>query len=140
MPSIAPLFPLVLELTASEKILLQDKKSGMLEEMGFEIRKLSGNSYDVKRFPQLLEEHHVREVIQRILHLKGEEEIGIEDRALSEIACKGSIKVNHKLHPREMAGLVRDLFQTSNPHFCPHKRPIILGFSLEEIEKKMKRK
>jgi DNA mismatch repair protein MutL len=138
--SISPLFPLVLELTASEQLLLRGEKSDLLREMGFEIRPLSGNSFDVKRFPRILEERDVREVIVRILHLKKEEDAGLEGRVLSEIACKGSIKVNHKLHPREMVELVRDLFDTSNPHFCPHKRPIIVGFSLDEIEKKMKRK
>jgi DNA mismatch repair ATPase MutL len=138
--SISPLFPLVLELTASEQLLLKGEKSDLLREMGFEIRPLSGNSFDVKRFPRILEERDVREVIVRILRLKKEEDAGLEGRVLSEIACKGSIKVNHKLHPREMVELVRDLFNTSNPHFCPHKRPIIVGFSLDEIEKKMKRK
>lgn len=138
--SISPLFPLVLELTASERLLLEGEKNDLFDEMGFEIRPLSANSFDVKRFPRILEERHVREVIVRILHLKKEEQAGFEDRVLSEIACKGSIKVNHKLHPQEMVELVRDLFKTSNPHFCPHKRPIIIGFSLDEIEKKMKRK
>ncbi len=138
--SLLPLFPVVLELTASEQVLLEEEKSDLLGEMGFEIRPLSGNAYDVKRFPRILEERHVREVIVRILHLKKEEESGFEDRVLSEIACKGSIKVNHKLLPQEMVDLVRDLFETSNPDFCPHQRPIMIRLGLDEIEKKMKRK
>ena len=59
---------------------------------------------------------------------------------LATVACKSAIKVNHKLLPEEMKKIVRELFDTGNPHFCPHKRPIIATFSLEEIEKMMKRR
>ncbi|MCK4836126.1 MAG: hypothetical protein KAT17_05795, partial [Candidatus Aminicenantes bacterium] len=138
--SISPLFPVVLELSASEKVRLDEARQELLQKLGFELRPLSGNAFDVKQFPQIIEERSVKEVILALLHLKQEEDIDFSDRVLSEIACKSSIKVNHQLYPEEMAQIVRDLFETSNPYFCPHKRPIIITFSLEEIEKKMKRK
>jgi DNA mismatch repair protein MutL len=138
--SITPLFPLVIELTPSEKIALDNDRLDLLERMGFELRALSGNAYDVKKFPRILEERLVRDVVLAILHLEEGEDIQLEDRVFSEIACKSSIKVNHRLYPEEMRQIVGDLFRTSNPNFCPHRRPIITRITREEIEKKLKRK
>lgn len=138
--SISPLFPLVLELSPSEKVRLDADHMDLLRKLGFELRPLSGNAFDVKKFPQILEERSVKEVIRSLLVPGPEAAPDFSDRVLAEVACKSAIKVNHTLHPEEMRTIVRDLFNTSNPHFCPHKRPIIIRFSLEEIEKKMKRK
>jgi len=68
------------------------------------------------------------------------EQVSVEDRVLAEVACKSAIKVNHKLYPDQMKAIVTNLFKTTNPYFCPHKRPIIIDLTLEEIEKRMKRK
>jgi len=137
--SISPLFPVILELSPSEAQRLDENKQLILQKLGFELSPLSSNSFDIKKSPQLLEERQIKDAIRTIIHLK-EEEVNIEDRVISEVACKSSIKVNHKMIPEEMQKLIEDLFNTSNPYFCPHKRPIIIKYSLEEIEKKMKRK
>lgn len=138
--SISPLFPLVVELSPSEKIALDAGKLELLESMGFEIRPLSGHAVDVKKFPRVLEEPLVRDVVTAIIHLREPGEMAPEDRVFSEIACRSAIKVNHRLYPEEMKQLVADLFQTSNPDFCPHRRPVITRISREEIEKRLKRK
>ena len=69
-----------------------------------------------------------------------EDEADFEDEILAEIACKSAIKVNHRLYPDQMKTIVKNLFNTTNPYFCPHKRPIIVEFTLEQIEKLLKRK
>ncbi len=56
------------------------------------------------------------------------------------IGCKAAIKANHSLGHTEMANLIADLFQTENPYYCPHGRPVILKLTLSEIEKLFKRK
>jgi DNA mismatch repair protein MutL len=137
--SISPLFPVILELSPSEVQRMDDTKLKLLEKLGFELSPLSSNSFDIKKFPQILEERQIKDAIRTVIHLK-DEEANLEDAVISEVACKSSIKVNHKMIPEEMVKLVRDLFNTANPYFCPHKRPIVLKFSLEEIEKMMKRK
>ena len=138
--SISPLFPLILELSPGEKIRMDEERRETLHKLGFELRPLSGNAYDVKKFPRILEEQAVKEVIRSLLEFKKDEGADFIDRVLAEIACQSSIKVNHPLYPQEMKGIIRDLFKTSNPHFCPHRRPVIITLGLEEIEKKLKRK
>lgn len=137
--SISPLFPIIIELASSDVSNLEMNKTELIKSLGFELHPLSGNSYDIKQFPQILEEQNIRDIILSIIHLK-REEINFEDRVIAEIACKSAIKINHNLYPEQIKAIVRDLFKTSNPYFCPHKRPIIKSFVLEEIEKMLKRK
>jgi DNA mismatch repair protein MutL len=141
--SINPLFPVIMELTPSEKSKIDEKKLELMEKLGFRLESLGGNSIDIKSFPQILGEKNVREAVRTVIHLNvtsKEDEVSFEDGVLAEVACKSAIKVNHKLHPDQMKTIVTNLFKTSNPYFCPHKRPIIIEFTLEEIEKMLKRR
>ncbi len=137
--SISPLFPVIIELSSSEAGQLNDEKKKLLEKIGFHLEPLSGNSFDVKSFPQILGERSIKDAILEIIHME-EDEINFEDKVLAEVACKSAIKINHKLYPDQMKMIVKNLFKSSNPYFCPHQRPIIVDFTLEEIEKRLKRK
>ncbi len=137
--SISPLFPVIIELSPSEAGKMNDETMMMLEKTGFRLEPLSGNSFDVKAFPQVLDEQSIKDTILEIIHMPGDQ-VRIEDSVLAEVACKSAIKVNHKLYPDQMKAIVTNLFKTTNPYFCPHKRPIIIDLTLEEIEKRMKRK
>lgn len=137
--SISPLFPIIIELSPSEAAQLSEEKKSLLEKIGFRLEPLSGNAFDVKSFPQVLEEKSIRDALLEIIHMP-EGEVNFEDKVLAEVACKSAIKVNHKLYPEQMRVIVANLYQTGNPYFCPHKRPIIIEFTLEEIEKRLKRK
>ncbi len=137
--SVTPLFPMVIELTPKEIESLDEKKKEMLEKAGFKLEHMGGNSYDVKKYPQVLEERTVPETVKGILGFDGGK-TDFADKILAEIACKSSIKVNYKLHHDQMRKVVKRLFESSNPYFCPHKRPIIVNFPLETIEKSLKRR
>lgn len=138
--SIAPLFPIIIELSPSEVSSLDSRKMELLQKIGFRMEPLSGNSYDIKAFPQVLEEKSIKDSILTVIHINAKEgDISFEDEVLAEIACKSAIKINHKLYPDQMKTIVRNLFASTNPYFCPHKRPIIVEFPLEKIEKLLKR-
>lgn len=137
--SISPLFPVIIEFSPSEAGKMNDETLAILESTGFQLEPLSGNSFDVKAFPQVLDEKSIKDTILEIIHMP-DDQVSVEDRVLAEVACKSAIKVNHKLYPDQMKAIVTNLFKTTNPYFCPHKRPIIIDLTLEEIEKRMKRK
>lgn len=136
---VSPLFPLIIELTPGEIELLDEEKKDVLKNAGFDMEYMGGNSYDIKGYPQILNERSVPDTVREILGIESDE-VNFEDRALAEIACKSSIKVNYKLQYDQMRKVVRKLFLSSNPWFCPHKRPIIINFSIDTIEKSLKRK
>ena len=59
----------------------------------------------------------------------------LRDDLLSVMACHPAIKVNRHLDRREMEDLLADLFACRMPHSCPHGRPTVIRFSLDEIER-----
>ncbi|MGD2092085.1 MAG: DNA mismatch repair endonuclease MutL [Candidatus Aminicenantes bacterium] len=141
--SISPLFPVMMELSPSESAGLDDRKKELLGKIGFRLESMGGNTYDIKAFPQVLGEKNIKDAIRTVIHMNvnsKEDEADFEDQVLAEVACKSAIKVNHRLYPDQMKTIVKNLFNTSNPYFCPHKRPIIVEFTLEQIEKLLKRK
>lgn len=137
--SISPLFPVIIELSTSEAAGLTPDKLQLLEKLGFRMEPLSGNSFDIKSFPQVLGEPEVKDAVMELIHMP-EDQVRLEDKVLAQVACKSAIKINHKLYPDQMKTIVKDLFKSTNPYFCPHKRPIIIDLTLEEIEKRLKRK
>ena len=138
-PSAQTLFPVILDLSPSEKEDLSGEKIEWLHRAGFEIRFLGGPAVEILSFPTAIDERNVREAFLAVVHLHGDEN-RLEERRLAEIACKSAIKVNHRLTVGEMQSIVRDLLASSNPHFCPHQRPIFISFSLGDIEKLLKRR
>jgi len=64
----------------------------------------------------------------------------INERMHAQMACKAAVKAGDKLTNEQMYELLDDLEKTENRLTCPHGRPTIWSFSLNEIEKKFKRK
>lgn len=137
--SVPTLFPVIFDLTPSEKAGLSERKLEFLARSGFDLRLLSGQTVEVKAFPQLLAERTIRETVLAVVGLAADE-LEMENRWLAEMACQSAVKVNQPLGAEQMKTIVRELFATANPHLCPHQRPIIVPIGLEEIEKRLKRR
>jgi DNA mismatch repair protein MutL len=60
-------------------------------------------------------------------------------RIAASIACHAAIKINTPLQPEKMQWLIDALAQTSHPTNCPHGRPIVLRYSLKEIQRAFQR-
>ena len=141
MPAAQALFPLLLELTPAEQAALDDDRMDSFRRAGFDLRRLSGSAVEVKAFPQFLSEGRVRESVRAALREPAVgDENGRDENLLAALACHDAVKVNQRLLPDEMRALVRDLFACDNPFHCPHRRPIIVTLTLEEIEKRLKRR
>ncbi len=142
-PAAQALFPLLLELTPVELAALDDAGMESFRRAGFDLRRLSGSVVEVKAFPQFLSEGRIRESVRAALRESAAgsgDETGRDENLLAALACHDAVKVNQRLFPDEMRTLVRDLFACANPYFCPHRRPIIVTLTLEEIEKRLKRR
>ncbi len=144
-PAAQALFPLLLELTPAEQAALDDARMEFFRQAGFDIRRLSGSAIEIKAFPQFLSEGRIRESVRAALGESPagdtpETGAGLDERLLAALACHDAVKVNQRLFADEMRALVRDLFACANPYFCPHRRPIIVTLTLEEIEKRLKRR
>jgi DNA mismatch repair protein MutL len=63
----------------------------------------------------------------------------LRDELLSVMACHPAIKIHRKLSLPEMGGLIRELFACRMPHSCPHGRPTVVRFAMDEIRRMFKR-
>ncbi|MHA3547674.1 hypothetical protein ACX1GW_22045, partial [Yersinia enterocolitica] len=55
------------------------------------------------------------------------------------MSCKKSIKANHYLNSEDMQRLLDDLRYADDPFTCPHGRPVVIKYSVYEMEKMFKR-
>ncbi|MCU0236576.1 MAG: DNA mismatch repair endonuclease MutL [Acidobacteria bacterium] len=145
VPPAQALFPLLLDLTPAESAALDDSRLEFFRRAGFDLRRMSGAAVEVKAYPQFLSEGRIRESVRAALRESAAADAPVAETARSDgflaaLACHDAVKVNQRLLPDEMRALVRDLFACANPNFCPHRRPIIVTLTLEDIEKRLKRR
>ena len=65
--------------------------------------------------------------------------IYFRDHIAKQIACKASIKANHKISLVEVNYLIENLAKCKNPYTCPHGRPTIIRFSINKLEEMFER-
>ncbi len=138
-PKKLALFPLLLELTPSQILSLEENKD-LLEEIGFRVEAMGGQSFALKEFPDIFKEEEAKEIFLSLLEEVKKEKI--EDRGdilLATLACKTAVKAGDVLSLDKMNFLVDGLFKTLNSSLCPHGRPIIVKLERKEIEKGLKR-
>ncbi|MEW6729730.1 MAG: DNA mismatch repair endonuclease MutL [Acidobacteriota bacterium] len=126
------------QLTAYEQIATD------LEVSGFEMMRLSGRTIAIKATPALLSANDARLLILEFLTVVERERraISIEHfqrEIAASIACRAAIKINTPLSEEKMKWLIDELMKTQSPTNCPHGRPIILRFSMRDIERGFKR-
>ena len=63
----------------------------------------------------------------------------IRTRIAASIACHAAIKVNMPLEQNKMEWLLAELAKTDHPMSCPHGRPVVLRYSVKDIQKAFKR-
>ena len=126
------LFPITLELTP-EEYRVYEKTRDVLSGMGIEFKEFSARTIVIDSLPA--EARTNREEIAGIFSdLNGLGELVEEKSEVARVlACRGAIKAGQRLSPAEMQSLIDRLFATENPYICPHGRPIVLRWTIEEL-------
>jgi DNA mismatch repair protein MutL len=63
----------------------------------------------------------------------------VRTRIAASIACHAAIKVNMPLAQNKMDWLLAELAKTEAPMTCPHGRPVVLRYSVRDIQRAFKR-
>lgn len=133
------LVPLTLELAPHQIVVLQ-RVTPELNRNGFQVECFGGNSILIRSVPAIAKEYDCRKLLTEIL--EGLETADrtldvetIQDKIAVSMACRGAIKVHMSLTLEKMQWLMDELSKARIPTNCPHGRPIILRFSLYEIER-----
>lgn len=141
--SISMMFPLTIEYTTSEYIILKENFE-FLRGMNFDIEEFGINSVIVKAHPVWLPAGNEDNAIKKILELVIDKESKFDldkfnDNVAATMACKMSIKANTSITMDEMQNLINDLRKCKNPFNCPHGRPTTIYYSKNDLEKMFKR-
>ena len=141
--NIQMLFPLTIEYTNSEYIILKENFE-FLKTLNFEIEEFGINSVIIKAHPVWLPKGNEDNSIKKVLELVIAKEKNFDldkfnDNVAATMACKMSIKANTAITMEEMENLINDLRKCKNPFNCPHGRPTIIYYSKNDLEKMFKR-
>ena len=115
-----------------------------LNDVGFSIEPFGGTSYLVRAVPSILVVPDVRTALVDILELlrQGDDPLAAqaEERLIAAVCKRAAIKAGQTLTSEEMQQLVRQLEQCESPRTCPHGRPTVLHFSVDQLEKEFGRR
>ncbi|MFN2186716.1 MAG: DNA mismatch repair endonuclease MutL [Anaerolineae bacterium] len=135
--------PLTLDLDPALAGLL-DEHLPALNEAGFAVEPFGGTSYLLRAVPAILVVPDVRAAFIDILELLRQTEDVLasqaEEHLIAAVCKRAAIKAGQTLTSEEMQRLVRQLEQCESPRTCPHGRPTVLHFSVEQLEKEFGRR
>jgi DNA mismatch repair protein MutL len=137
------LMPIVLELSPAQQAVFSEI-SDELQHNGFEAEPFGARSVAVKVAPAGIEAAAVERMLHELLDQFSREEQSlnlekIRARIAASIACHAAIKVNMALEQNKMEWLLAELAKTDHPMSCPHGRPVVLRYSVKDIQKAFKR-
>ena len=137
--------PMVVELGSSEAMRMAELQPH-LEECGFSLTELSGNTWALREAPAMLSPDEAQGLLLALC-TEGEPsevEIDVRERLLhalsASMSCRAAIKIHHPLTTAEMEALVQELFDAEQPFACPHGRPVVLEMTDRDLERRFGRR
>jgi len=137
------LVPLMVELSPRQLVIFE-RITEELTANGFEVSQMGPRSVAIHAAPAGIATSDAERLLMEILDGTDRENAAISmDSLQAKIAastsCHAAIKVNMPLDQKKMEWLLAELAKTEAPMSCPHGRPIVLRYSVREIERAFKR-
>jgi DNA mismatch repair protein MutL len=133
------LMRLVIELSPRQLVTFE-KIGEELAANGFEVEPMGPKSVAIQAVPAGIGAPDAEKLLTEILDGIERENAAISIETLqakiaASTACHAAIKVNMPLEHSKMEWLLDALAKTDCPMSCPHGRPVVLRYSMKEIEK-----
>jgi DNA mismatch repair protein MutL len=137
------LMPLMVEFSPRQLVIFE-RIAEELTANGFEVAQMGPRSVAIHATPAGIAGADAERLLMEILDGIERENAAISmDSLQAKIAastsCHAAIKVNMPLDQTKMQWLLAELAKTEAPMSCPHGRPIVLRYSVKEIERAFKR-
>jgi DNA mismatch repair protein MutL len=137
------LMPIIVELRPAQQAIFTEI-ADELGRNGFEAELFGIRTIAIKSAPAGVTADDVSGMLQELLEQLEREEQAlnlekIRTRIAASIACHAAIKVNMPLDIAKMEWLLAELAKTKYPMSCPHGRPVVLRYSVKDIQKAFKR-
>ncbi len=135
------LFPELIDLSKSEAILLTDHISS-LEKLGYHIESFGGGSWQLRGIPVLLPIGRAENALRQFLASMGQignHSLGPQSMIAKSFAEGTAIPAGMVLNAEEMAAILEQLVQTSDPYTAPSGRPALLRLPIDEMHRRFGR-
>jgi len=137
------LMPLLIELTPAQQATFAEI-ADELNTNGFEAETFGSRTIAIKVAPSGLEASEIERMLHELLDQFSSEQQAlnmemVRTRIAASIACHAAIKVNMPLEQNKMDWLLAELAKTEAPMTCPHGRPVVLRYSVKDIQRAFKR-
>lgn len=137
------LMPLIVELTPAQHAVFAEI-SDELHRNGFEAEPFGTRTVAVKTAPAGVDAAEVERMLHELLDQfeRERQAMNIESvrrEIAASIACHAAIKINTPLAQDKMEWLLRELARAECPMSCPHGRPVVLRYSVKDIQRAFKR-
>jgi DNA mismatch repair protein MutL len=137
------LVPIIVDLTPRQRAILE-QISEELTANGFDVTIMGPQSVAIQATPAGVPNSDAERLLAEILGgIEREHQAisidSLQSRIAASTACHAAIKVNMPLDEAKMEWLLAELAKTESPMSCPHGRPVILRYSVREIERAFKR-
>jgi DNA mismatch repair protein MutL len=133
------LMPIIVDLSPRQ-IVIFGKIAEELAVNGFEVDLMGMKSVAIQAVPAGVGAPDAEKLLTEILDGLDRENAAIsidtlQAKIAASTACHAAIKVNMPLEHSKMEWLLDALAKTDCPMSCPHGRPVVLRYSMKEIEK-----
>jgi DNA mismatch repair protein MutL len=137
------LMPIIVDLTPTQLAVFAEINDE-LRKNGFDAEPFGSRTIAVKTAPAGVDAGRVDRMLHELLEQfeREEQSLNLEKvraRIAASIACHAAIKINMPLAQNKMEWLLRELSQTQYPMTCPHGRPVVLRYSVKDIQRAFKR-
>jgi DNA mismatch repair protein MutL len=145
------LVPITIELEAPAIAALAES-SETVEQLGFEVEPFGENAVVVRAVPALLGDRDPAALVRELALELGERDFSPEasadrtrilpvvDRIFATLACHSARRFGDHLERGEQQALLRELDTIPWAPTCPHGRPVAVGMSIAEIERRFGRR
>jgi DNA mismatch repair protein MutL len=135
--------PVTVDLTAREAELFRETGEA-LSQLGFRAELIDDRTVAVRTVPAILADTEAPELVRDLLSdlVSGDPTETVSeavDHLLGDLACYPAIKGNESLTEGSVISLLSALDECENPYACPHGRPVLVEFSIAEIEDRFER-
>ncbi|MEF8852458.1 MAG: DNA mismatch repair endonuclease MutL [Haloarculaceae archaeon] len=137
--------PVTVSLTAREAELFEGYADA-LATLGFRAERTAERAVEVRTVPSLVAETADPDLLRDVLgaFVRGADDAAetveaAADELLADLACYPSVTGNTSLTEGSVRELLAALDDCENPWACPHGRPVVVEFDIDEIEARFER-
>ncbi len=137
------LLPVMAEL-GPQQLVTFEQIADELRANGFDAERMGARTVAIQAAPARISSTDAKKLLFEILDgiTRENQSISIDSlqaKIAASTSCHAAIKVNTPLDATKMEWLLAELAKTEYPMSCPHGRPVVLHYSVRDIERAFKR-